>query len=254
MKIDWSPLTSELSLWRHDNLHLPLWWRDDDAVANTPALDRLTRIAQDIGLPVHIAVIPDLLEPSLPPVFENTPFLIPVVHGWRHISHAPQGAKNAEFGHARPDAAVELRAGIDRLQLAFGAQLLPMFVPPWNRIDPAYLPVLADAGYRAVSTYGPRTRPMASNWLNQINTHIDPIFWRGDRGLVPTDKLISGIVDTLRDRRTSRTDITEPLGLLTHHLVHTEAIWSFSHDICRVLLDGGAVPADLRAPLSGAQP
>ena len=38
-------------------------------------------MAQDSGLPVHIAVIPDLLEPSLPPAFDSAPSLIPVVHG-----------------------------------------------------------------------------------------------------------------------------------------------------------------------------
>ena len=252
MKIDWSPLMSELALWRSDNLRLPLWWRDDVAVADTAALTRLTRLAQDSGLPVHIAVIPDLLEPSLPPAFDSAPSLIPVVHGWRHLSHAPQGAKNAESGHPRPPAAEELRAGIDRLHHAFGPPLMPLFVPPWNRIDPAYLPVLVDAGYRAVSTYGPRKTAMPTDGLHQINTHIDPIFWRGDRGLVPPDILVNGIVDTLRDRREGRSDKTEPLGLLTHHLVHTEDVWRFSGDLCRVLLDGGAVAADLRALLGGA--
>lgn len=247
MRIDWSPLTAELALWRREGLSLSFWWRDDDAVAATPALERLARLGEDCGLRVHIAVIPDLLQPTLPPVFENAPSLIPVVHGWRHISHAPTGAKNAEFGHIRTDAAQELHSGLHRLQQTFGPQLLPMFVPPWNRIDPAYLPVLAQAGYCAVSTYAPRKAPQPADGLTQINTHIDPIFWRGDRRLVPPDVLVAGIVETLRDRREGRSDPTEPLGLLTHHLVHTEAVWAFSRDVCRVLLDGGALPADLRA-------
>lgn len=251
MSIDWSPLTTELAQWRRENLSLPFWWRDDDAVADTPALARLARLAQDIGLPVHIAVIPDLIEASLPPLVNSTPALIPVVHGWRHISHAPDGAKNAEFGQPRVGADTELRNGLRRLHRDFGARLLPLFVPPWNRMDPVYFPVLAAAGYRAISAYGPRESAMAEG-LYRINTHIDPIFWRGDRGLVPTDTLITGIVCTLRDRREGRSDITEPLGLLTHHLVHTEAVWDFSADVCRVLLDGGSVPADLHAILGGA--
>lgn len=251
MRTDWSPLTAELALWRRENLPLPLWWRDDDAVANTPALARLTRLAQDTGLPVHIAVIPDLIEQSLPLVVDITPDLIPIIHGWRHISHAPQGAKNAEFGQPRAGADGELRGGLHRLRGRFGARLLPLFVPPWNRMDPAYFPVLADAGYRAISTYGPRESNKAEG-LHRINTHIDPIFWRGDRGLVPPETLVTGLTKTLCDRREGRSDITEPLGLLTHHLVHTEDVWAFSADVCRVLLDGGAVPADLRAILDGA--
>ena len=85
--------------------------------------------------------------------------------------------------------------------------------------------------------------------LPQINTHIDPIFWRGHRGLVDPDEIIANLVTTLRDRREGRTDVTEPLGLLTHHLVHTEAVWDFSRDVMQVMLEGGARPADLRAIL-----
>ena len=250
MRTDWSPLTAELALWRRDNLPLPFWWRDDDAVADTPALARLIRLAQDTGLPVHIAVIPDLIEPSLPPVVDITSELIPVIHGWRHINHAPEGAKNAEFGHPRDGAEGELRSGLRRLHKQFGARLLPLFVPPWNRIEPSYFAGLADAGYRGVSTYGPR-ESQNNEGLQRVNTHVDPIFWRGDRGLVPPETLITELAKTLRDRREERSDISEPLGLLTHHLVHTEEVWAVSADVCRVLLDGGAVPADLRAILGG---
>ncbi len=252
MSIDWSPLKSELSQWRRAGLALPIWWRDDDAVAGTPALTRLAKLSADTGVPVFVAVIPDLVEASLPFVMAQLPGLIPVVHGWRHISHAPVGFKNAEFGQPRADAAAELTTALERLKQHFGAGLLPLFVPPWNRIDPAFLPMLAAAGYKAVSTYGPRKAPFGATGMHQINTHIDPIFWRGDRGLVAPDILVIDIVTILRDRREGRTDATEPLGLLTHHLVHTEAVWDFSGNILRVLLDGGAVPADLRTILGGA--
>lgn len=251
MRIDWSPLKAELAIWRRENLCLPIWWRDDDAVADTPELQRLAHLAQDIGLPVHIAVIPDLIEPSLPQVVETMPQLVPVVHGWRHISHAPEGAKNAEFGHPRKGAEGELRSGMRRLHTRFGARLLPMFVPPWNRMDPTYFAILADAGYCGLSTYGPR-ESQKNEGLQRVNTHVDPIFWRGDRGLVPPETLVTELAKTLCDRREGRSDISEPLGLLTHHLVHTEDVWAFSADLARLLLDGGAVPADLRAILGGA--
>jgi len=41
--------------------------------------------------------------------------------------------------------------------------------------------------------------------------------------------------------------MAEPLGLLTHHLVHTEEVWEFSRDVLYILLDGGANPADIGA-------
>lgn len=250
---DWSALSTELALWRRAHLALRIWWRDDDAVAHTPELDHLMRVGEDVGLPVHLAVIPDQIEASLAPVIEAQAQLIPIIHGWRHVNHAPQGAKNAEFGHPRAGASEELVQALAKMQSAFGAQLLPMFVPPWNRIDPVLLPVLAHAGYVGVSTYGARTAPFAAVGLVRINTHIDPIFWRGDRGLVDPQTLISGIVNTLRDRREGRTDAQEPLGLLTHHLVHDPAIWAFCSDVLRVLLDGGARPADIATALQAGR-
>ena len=33
--------SAELAQWRSEELTLPIWWRDDDAIAPTPALERL---------------------------------------------------------------------------------------------------------------------------------------------------------------------------------------------------------------------
>ncbi len=246
MTVDWHPLEQELAEWRREGLHLPLWWRDDDAVEPTAALDRLARLAEALGLPVHIAVIPDLASDALAKTVSTAPSLIPVVHGWRHENRAPEGAKKAEFGHSRRDAEGEITAGLARLETLFGADLLPVFVPPWNRIDSGLAPILALAGYRAVSTYGPRKTAYAAAGLLQINTHIDPVFWRGHRSLADPATLVHGIVENLRARRNGDADAHEPLGFLTHHLVHTEDVWRFSADCLAVLLDGGAQMADLR--------
>jgi hypothetical protein len=134
-----------------------------------------------------------------------------------------------------------------QMRSLFGDDLLPIFVPPWNRFDDGLLPVLAQAGYVGVSTYLPRVSRMAAPDLVQINTHIDPIYWRGTRGLVPPETLIATITKLLQDRRSGRTDPHEPLGFLTHHLVHDEDIWGFTHACLSRLLDGGAVPADMRS-------
>ncbi|MCX7567300.1 polysaccharide deacetylase family protein [Sulfitobacter sp. F26169L] len=253
MSIDWSPLRDELARWRSTNLTLPIWWRDDDAVADTPALERLVALADGLDLSVHIAVIPNLVTPTLAPMVAAQSCLIPVVHGWRHISHAPEGAKKAEFGHPRVQAGDELKRGRETLARYFGKRLVNLFVPPWNRIDPPFLPVLAKHGYAGVSTYGPRTAVYPASGLMQINTHIDPIFWRGHRGLVDPEILIDGIVTTLQDRRAGHIDASEPLGLLTHHLVHTEEVWNFTRDLLDVLLEGGALPADIACLLANAR-
>lgn len=250
MKWDWTPLENELRDWRREGLTLPIWWRDDDAVADTPALRRLTTLAETLGIAVHIAVIPDRVTPSLAPLVATHDVLVPMVHGWRHETHAPEGEKKAEFGHPRPDGTAELGLGlgISRLRDVFGPRLLPMFVPPWNRIDADYLPALADAGYRAVSTFRPRRTARAADGLWQINTHLDPIFWKGHRSLVDPEKLIADLVADLQARRRGDTDADEPYGLLTHHLVHDAAIWDFAHSCLATLLAGGARSADPLIP------
>lgn len=253
MKVNWSALSGELALWRQAGLTLPLWWRDDDAVADTPELGRLSALSDKLCLPVYVAVIPSLIEPTLAPVIMDRHGLIPVIHGWRHISHAPEGAKNAEFGHPREGAARELIHARNRMNKVFGQQLVPLFVPPWNRFSPMFLHDLGTAGYRGLSTFGPRKSVHAAEGIIQINTHIDPVFWRGNRGLVDPETLVAKLVATLQERRSGQADCEEPLGLLTHHLVHTDDVWSFCGDVISLLLDGGATPADIGALLQAGR-
>ncbi len=246
MTFDFSPLNRELARWRAQGLTLPIWWRDDDAIAATPQLEKLSNLARDLHLPVHLAVIPKPAHSTLCDFVKQHAEIIPVVHGWQHQSHAREGAKKAEFGDPRPDAMAEAGQALARMKGLFDAALFPMFVPPWNRLDQGLLPGLADLGYCAVSTYLPRPAREAACGIVQINTHIDPIFWRGDRGLAPADGLIEGIVHLLSERRMGRSDAREPLGFLTHHLVHTDAVWDFTRGCLDTLLDGGAQPANLR--------
>ncbi len=238
MSVDWSPLQAELARWRAQGLELPIWWRDDDAIAPTEALDTLAVLSEAVGVPVHLAVIPkdatDQLARDIAECF------VPVVHGWAHVSHTPDGVKNAEFGDGRPahTALEDAMQGIERLKSLFGPRLAPMFVPPWNRIAPEVVAGLADVGFDAVSTYNPRKSVLAAPGVAQINTHIDPIFWRGHRGLVDPEILVSQTVTLLQDRRSGITDAQEPLGYLTHHLVHDADIWEFSRQFLLEICDG----------------
>ncbi|MFY0659393.1 MAG: polysaccharide deacetylase family protein [Shimia sp.] len=238
MRIDWTPLRTELAQWRAAGLDLPLWWRDDDAVAPTEALDQLASLSTATEVPVHLAIIPKdataALARDLPECF------VPVVHGWAHVSHTPEGVKNAEFGAGRRASAAlqDASEGLARLKSLFGNRFAPMFVPPWNRIAPDVVAGLAETGFDAVSTYSPRKTAMAVSGVAQINTHIDPIFWRGHRGLVNTETLVPQVVTLLQDRRAGLTDNQEPLGYLTHHLVHDADIWEFSRQFLLEICEG----------------
>ncbi len=244
MKPDWRPLQSELRRWQDAGLTLPLWWRDDDAVAVTPQLEKLSAMSGKLGLPVHLAVIPREAQTALAEYMSDQSALIPVVHGWAHQNHAPADEKKAEFRLHRPLEAVvaDAEAGLSRLRALFGAHLRPMFVPPWNRIDSKVAKQLHGLGYRVLSTATPRKILLAAPGLAQINTHLDPIDWRGTRGLIDPDRLIAQTVELLHDRRTGRADNAEAFGVLTHHLVHDQDIWTFTQDLLLRLLDGPGTP------------
>lgn len=230
MKPDWTLLDTELARWADAGLTLPLWWRDDDAVAHTPALDQLTALSDACNTPVHLAVIPSLADTTLATHLRRSPQLIPMVHGWAHASHAPEGQKKAEFGAHRPLAEMQDEAGrgLARLTELFGAAARPVFVPPWNRIAAELLPVLPSLGYTTLSTFTPRATPKAAPGLAQINCHLDPIAWHAGRSLADPDGLIRQMTGQLADRRLGHADNAEPYGILTHHLVHDAAIWDFT--------------------------
>ncbi len=291
---------------------LPVWWRDDDAVRHTPALDRLFGLSRRFAIPVAVATVPALVEPSLVARVRAEPGARVLVHGWRHANHAPAGEKSAEFGPHRPAAgmASELRRGRETIRSAFGSQALDVFVPPWNRIGPGAAELLAGAGYHGLSTFGLRTNeargtlspggrgqgegeatspdsalpphpvgfadstspprgevnprsthigdgplptgrgfPRSSSERNApspivtIDTHIDPIDWRGTRGLAPPERIAARFVQDLSgwleagSRAAGRPQTPEePIGLLTHHLAMDEATWSFCEELIETVL------------------
>ena len=194
-----------------------VWWRDDDAVAPTLALDRLLDLARARDLPVAIAAVPAEAGPDLAARLAAEPGVDVLVHGWRHRNHEPAPAKSAEFGPARDEISFEVdaMAGLRACRDRFGERALPVFVPPWNRIAPHGPALLARAGYRGLSVFG-RRRPASP--LRVVNTHLDPVDWRGGRGPVPPERLADALAGAITG--------DEPVGLLTHHLTAGEPVWT----------------------------
>ncbi len=244
MTPDWTALDQELARWQEAGMTLPIWWRDDDAIAPTPQLERLLALSEQLSLPVHLAIIPRDATPELAKRLSGTATAIPVVHGWAHENHAAPDQKKSEFGADRvvDDALDDAERGLKTLERLFGSGLQPMFVPPWNRLSEDLEPWLAGLGYSALSTFTPRSQVKAAPGLLRVNTHLDPIDWKGTRSLVVPALLLSQLVKQLADRRLGKADNDEPYGILTHHLVHDDAIWAFCEDLLRRLLAGPARP------------
>lgn len=239
----WAALERELDAWQAAGRVASLWWRDDDAVDTTPALERLLATAGTYGIPLALAVVPQPARASLADAIGDAPAVTPLPHGYAHVSHAPAGAKSGELGPARA-VAVNLREaalGWQRLQALFGKRAFPVLVPPWNRIDPALIPHLPGLGFCGLSAWGARAKVRPAPGLVQANTHLDVIDWRGSRGFVGEADALDELASHLAARRRGEVDPDEPSGLLTHHLAHDAGAWRFIETLFARTLGHSAV-------------
>lgn len=219
----WAGLDALLGAMAEAGDRVDLWLRDDDVVAVTPALERFLAQLARHAIPAGFAAIPTRLEPGLAERFAAEPLAHHLlVHGHRHQNHAPAGQRAAEFGAHREAGviAAELADSLSLLQHAFGARALPVFVPPWNRIDEGIARRLPALGYAGLSTFAERREAGDPPGFVQANCHWDPIDWKGTRGLKAPAKLIAELAALIAMERAKPAEARRPIGLLTHHLVH----------------------------------
>jgi hypothetical protein len=202
--------------------------RDDDAVAPTPALDRLIGLSAEFAIPVALAIIPARSGPSLADRLAATLNVHPVVHGWSHANHAPPSEKKQELGAHRPRAAIrdDLRAARARLSELYGERLVPMLVPPWNRIDSELLDELPALGFVALSAFGHKLT--ARPGLAVFNAHIDLIDSHIGNACRDPAWLIAAIAAEMALARLAG---GRPVGILSHHLVSDDVAFGFLRDL-----------------------
>lgn len=216
----WRALEAALDAVARDGKAIRLWWRDDDAGRGDARLERLLELAERRALPLALAVVPVWLDASAQDRIAASPQASVLQHGFAHRNHAPEGQKSCELG-GRAIAAIEaeLARGRDILVDSFGAAFLAVLVPPWNRLDRELVGRLTACGFAGLSTYGRRPAPEAAAGLIQVNTHLDPIDWRGGRLFVGEVAALARLVAVL--------DPDEPIGILSHHLAMDEPGWQF---------------------------
>ncbi|QIG47655.1 polysaccharide deacetylase [Nordella sp. HKS 07] len=243
----WRPLRDELQEWRAAGRTASLWLRDDDAVAPTPALDRLIGLARDYAVPVALAIIPVSTGPDLAHRLAQETLIHPVVHGWSHANHAPPSEKKQELGDDRPRQAVkdDLTRGLARLSEFYRDRLTSLLVPPWNRIDPALLDDLPMLGYTGLSAFGHKLA--STEHLTVVNTHIDIVDSRAGNRCRDHGVLIADLARELAEARAAGG--AAPVGVLSHHLVSDDDAFRFLSDLFDVTARSGVVrwrtPAEL---------
>src|SRR6185436_14055067 len=94
----WPDIHQELGRWRDAGRAPLLWWRDDDAVDATPALDRLLALHEAHRVPLALAVVPANATPALARRLADLPAVDLLQHGYAHTDHAPAGERKTELG------------------------------------------------------------------------------------------------------------------------------------------------------------
>jgi peptidoglycan/xylan/chitin deacetylase (PgdA/CDA1 family) len=221
------------------------WVRDDDASTVSVELDRLSQLAARHELNIGLAAIPGKLDRSLVDFVDSERLHFhPMCHGWQHVNYNGKG-KPAEFGADRPQSALveDGRLAFEAFAEHFG-RVGVVFVPPFGRITDAMVDVLPEIGFVGVSK-GPSAM---ERWMTRVawapspvrlptrksvphfDVHIDPIDWRR---MTARDAAAVGaeIVGHLRLRRNGFVSSDLPIGILTHHLAHDDAVWALCDDL-----------------------
>lgn len=226
----WRALAEELRAWRDRGVAAVLWWRDDDAASPNAALLRLLDLEKASGVPLALAVIPDLAEGEAIAEARHV-----IMHGCDHRNRAAAGEKKTEFPASESEAGAIRRLAAARARLAAlaGERFVPVLAPPWNRLRESLVARLPEAGLRGLSRYGARGRApraaaaAAGTPVCEVNTHVDIIAWRGGRGFIGEEAALGLLVQHLAARRLGSADATEPTGILTHHAQHDPDAWRF---------------------------
>lgn len=240
---EWPDLVDELDRWEETGRVASLWWRDDDAVAPTPNLYRLLDIAG--GAPLALAVIPADATVELASTLRWFPRVAVIHHGWCHANRAATGKKSEYPADRHPvDVADELDEGRKHLHRLFDRRALPVFVPPWNRFAERFVPLVAEAGFKAISQMArganePRRR---IGGLAVIDVDLDVTAWHEDRAFIGEAVALGRLVALLRARRQAAENTA--IGVLTHHLVMDSATEDFLARLVQLVAAHGAARWD----------
>ena len=220
---------------------LAFWWRDDDAVASTPRLDRLLALAQRLKVPLSIAAIPALVQELVGAASRGRAARLAPGAWPTPCQPCPVSEKKAEFGphRALEGLGADASAGLGpcaprsvRRRCRYSCRPGTGSRPSWppaaaTRLRWAlYLRRAARRHRRAIA----RQCPYRSHRL-------------AGRGRLASPGRAYGADHSIARRpRATGARRAEPIGLLTHHLVHDEATWTF----CEELLERLAAHSSVR--------
>lgn len=232
-----SELRRELREWKLAGKKARFWWRDDDAISDTPELRRLLSLAAQTGAVVGLAVIPDQADATLAELVATAPCCV-WQHGWCHNWQHQQGDQSysqGEFGEGRDLESMMIDAHNGQLALnrKFGETgWQRIFVPPFHALSFKFKMLLPSLGYTGLSAGHPLTPPIFT--VPEVNAEFDLMNWP-KRKFIGSDLMTKLLVEHLELRRQKQIPADAPIGLLSHHLAFDEDAWQFLTKLLHLL-------------------
>jgi predicted glycosyltransferase len=217
-------LRGSLELIQAEGKEVQLFFRDDDIDEDEESLLRLLDLFLAHGVPLNLAVIPDLLSDATVRQLLLRELWIPeslglIQHGWTHINHEREGRK-CEFGISRSlaDKFTDIARGKKRLEEAFGQRFYPAFTPPWNRCTQDTFGVLDELGF-VVFSKDQGDEAIQGHRFQEISTTLDLYRWKGGPALKSSDEIVPTLISQMRELDT--------IGILLHHKVMDDTALTF---------------------------
>ncbi len=211
----------ELGRWRRLGYTPRLWWRDDDARAPSPALDRLLDLAGD--RPLALAVIPTGDLAPLAARLRAERQITTGQHGVDHRNRRPDGAPPSEYAHEPTVSELVARIGAGRQRLTAAGLAPHFYAPPWNAVGPGLVEALSALGIPLLTAGRAPSMPAS---LPYLAADVDVLRWKGGARFKGAARILSRLAGALAERRAAGA-FRRPVGLLTHHLDHDAATWRF---------------------------
>ncbi len=201
---------------KHSGKIPPVFFRADDIGAWGQGLHAMLRLFKHHGMPLALAVVPAWINSRrIEKICEKVDISDSLwgwhQHGWRHINWNKDG-KKAEFckSRSREQQWADIWKGHTKLVDLFGSNFVPVFTPPWNRLDLTTLDVLQHLGFRAVSMDGPFPRGAKKtvrlgNFRIMLDLHTRKVQYEA----YAFDELLKDL-DTVFAHK-------NPVGIMIHH-------------------------------------
>jgi hypothetical protein len=191
------------------------WIRDDDLTNINSEIKQLLDFCGIFQIEIALAIIPKKMDSDLFFLCKDYPFVKIWQHGLEHSNRACKAQKKSEFPVFDPHQYKDILLQKKRMEDCFGDFFQPVFVPPWNRLDPSWSdPILNHFSH--ISGFG------ASDKDQFHHTNLDIIDWK-IRHIKPLEILMKEFSNLQKKGESS-------IGILTHHWMHKEEGWKILSD------------------------